>query len=172
MHYKFLRVVANEGRCEKCGTVCPKRRVEVQPVDADGNTCGDVQLWGVNCAAFARYGSKSQRHQSSVVAEAVTAEARRVYWEKARLGRVAVAGQSYDFGGPATVVVCGSGSNACPESLANRLYHRTGRNLIGSYFARGPYGEVVRVDGSDAADVQFFVARGYVQCSNPVEAAI
>ncbi len=172
MPYKFLRVTSNDGRCEKCGTACPKRRVEVLPVDADGNACGPVQLWGVNCAAFARYGSKSQRHQAAVVAEANLAEFTRASWERARLGRVAFAGQSYDFGGPATVVVCGSGENACPEGLANRLYHRTGRNLTGSYFARGPQGEVVRVDGSDAADVQFFVDRGYVQFTNPVEAAI
>jgi hypothetical protein len=160
MSYKFLRVVASEGRCEKCGTVCPKRRVEVLPVDADGNACGEVQLWGVNCAALARYGSKSQRHQSSVVAEATEAERQR-----------AAVSRSYDFG--AAVVVCGSGEgNDSPGNVANRLYHRTGRSLVGSYFARGPQGEVVRVDGSDAADVQFFVDRGYVQFTNPVEAAI
>ena len=170
MHYKFLRVVANEGRCERCGTVCPKRRVEVQPVDADGNTCGEVQLWGVNCAAYARYGSKSQRHQSSVVAEANEAERQRAALERQKLARVAVVGRSYDFGGPATVVFCRGGLDS--ENLANRLYNRTRRQIVGSYFARGPQGEVVRVDGSDAADVQFFADRGYVQCSNPVEAAI
>jgi hypothetical protein len=171
MSYKFLRVVASEGRCEKCGTVCPKRRVEVLPVDADGNACGEVQLWGVNCAALARYGSKSQRHQSSVVAEATEAERQRTAWERQNLARVAAVSRSYDFG--AAVVVCGSGEgNDSPGNVANRLYHRTGRSLVGSYFARGPQGEVVRVDGSDAADVQFFVDRGYVQFTNPVEAAI
>ncbi len=170
MPYKFLRVTSNDGRCEKCGTVCPKRRVEVLPVDADGNACGPVQLWGVNCAAFARYGSKSQRHQSSVVAEANETERQRVAWEHQKLSRVAAVSRSYDFG---VVVVCGSGEgNDSLGNVANRLYHRTGRSLVGSYFARGPYGEVVRVDGRDAADVQFFVDRGYVQFTNPVEAAI
>jgi len=171
MQYKFLRVTSNDGQCEKCGTNCPKRRVEVLPVDADGNACGPVQLWGVNCAAFARYGSKSQRHQSRVVAEANEAERQRAAREREKLARVAAVSRSYNFGGAA--VVCGSGEgNDSLGNVANRLYHRTGRSLAGSYFARGPYGEVVRVDGSDAADVQFFVARGYVQCSNPVEAAI
>jgi hypothetical protein len=167
MHYKFLRVTSNEGRCEKCGTVCPKRRVEVLPVDADGNACGEVQLWGVNCAAQARYGSKARKYQERVVVEADTAERERAYQERQKLARVAVVGQSYDFGGPATVVFCRDGLDS--EGLANRLYRRTGRSLVGSYFARGPRGEVVRVDGSDAADVAFFAERGYVQVSNPVE---
>ena len=46
--------MAEEGKCEHCGANCPKRRVYVMPVDADGNHDGDVQCWGVICASKAR----------------------------------------------------------------------------------------------------------------------
>lgn len=171
MQYKFLRVTSNDGQCERCGTNCPKRRVEVLPVNAHGEGCGPVQLWGVNCAAFARYGSKSRAHQSKVVAEANEAERTAAYVEQSRLARVAVVGQSYSFGGPSPLV-CGSGESSHPESVANRLYHRTGLSLVGSYFARGPHGEVVRVSGGNAAEAAFFESRGYVRVSNPVEESL
>jgi hypothetical protein len=46
--------MAEEGKCEHCGANCPKRRVYVMPVDADGNHAGDVQCWGVICASKVR----------------------------------------------------------------------------------------------------------------------
>jgi hypothetical protein len=46
--------MAEEGKCEHCGASCPKRRVYVMPVDADGNHDGDVQCWGVICASKVR----------------------------------------------------------------------------------------------------------------------
>lgn len=166
MNYKILGVT-EEGRCDRCGTNCPKRRVAVQPVDVDGNPCGDVESWGCNCAALAKYGSKSARNQSAVLAEAEKADRDREYHVRQKLARVAVVGKSYDFGGPATVVFCRGGLDG--ENLANRLFRRTGRRTVGSYFANGPQGEVVRVDGSDPADVAFFESRGFVRVSEPVK---
>lgn len=160
MQYKVLGVV-EEGTCDRCGTNCPKRRVAVEPVDG-----GPVERWGVNCAALARHGSKSARHQSAVLAEAQKADRDREYHERQKLARVAVVGRVYEFGGVA--VTCPRHDN-CPEAIANRLYHRTGRRLVGSYFAKGPHGEVVRVDGSDPADVSFFESRGFVRVSDPVK---
>ncbi len=161
MQYKVLGVV-EEGTCDRCGTNCPKRRVAVEPVDG-----GPVERWGVNCAALAQHGSKSARHQSAVLAEAQKADRDREYHERQKLARVAVVGQYYDFGGPATVVFCRGGLDS--EVLANRLYRRTGRGLVGSYFAKGPQSEVVRVDGSDSADVSFYESRGFVPVSDPVK---
>ena len=161
MNYKTLGVV-EEGKCDRCGTNCPKRRVAVQSIDG-----GEIERWGVNCAAYAQHGSKSARHQSAVLAEAQKADRDREYHEREKLARVAVVGKSYDSGGPATVVLCRGGLDS--ESLANRLYRRTGRGIVGSYFARGPQGDVVRVDGSDSKDVSFFESRGFVRISEPVK---
>lgn len=52
--FKILGM-ADEGKCEHCGANCPKRRVYVMPVDADG--ChGEVECWGVICASKVRGG--------------------------------------------------------------------------------------------------------------------
>lgn len=48
-----IKGMAEEGKCEHCGANCPKRRVYVQPVNADGDR-GEVQAWGVICASKAR----------------------------------------------------------------------------------------------------------------------
>lgn len=48
-----IKGMAEEGKCEHCGANCPKRRVYVQPVYADGDR-GEVQAWGVICASKAR----------------------------------------------------------------------------------------------------------------------
>jgi len=170
MKFQVLKVT-EEGRCEKCGRPCPRRRVLVQPLDADGNRDGDPQAWGVNCAAQVKYGKKTPKLQQTILFEAEAAERDRLYTEKQKLARVAVVGQSYSFGGP--VVECKAAeANGGPLNLANRLYHRTGRNIVGSYFATNGDGHVVRVDGRDRADVEFYAARGFVQAGRVVEEAI
>lgn len=166
MKFKTLKVT-EEGHCEKCGRPCPRRRVLVQPLDVDGNPDGDPQAWGVNCAAQVRFGSKSVARQNQIVTEAILEEQNRLYYELTKLARVAAIGRSYDFGGPATAVTCRGGLDG--ENLANRLYHRTGRRLVGSYFARNADGHVVRVDGSDGVDVEFYASRGFVRVSEPVK---
>jgi hypothetical protein len=50
--YKIMGM-AEEGKCQHCGANCPKRRVYVMPVDADGNR-GEVEAWGVICASKVR----------------------------------------------------------------------------------------------------------------------
>jgi hypothetical protein len=42
--------------------------------------------------------------------------------------------------------------------------------MIGSYFAENAAGHIVRVDGTDAADVEFYAARGFVQITATVAA--
>jgi hypothetical protein len=145
MKFKVLKVT-EEGHCEKCGRPCPRRRVLVQPLDG-----GEPQAWGVNCAAEVKYGKKTAKLQQTILFEAENAERERLYTEKEKLARVAAGGEG-------------------PQNLANRLYHRTGRGLVGSYFATNPEGHVVRVDGRDPRDVEFYASRGFVQVTQAVEA--
>jgi hypothetical protein len=56
--FKVHGMTDEPGHCELCGTYCPRRRVAVELIDADGSTTGDVQLWGVVCAAEARHGRR------------------------------------------------------------------------------------------------------------------
>ena len=45
--------LADSGKCDHCGANCPKQRMYVVPVDADG--ChGEAECWGVICASKAR----------------------------------------------------------------------------------------------------------------------
>jgi len=154
--------VTEEGHCEKCGRPCPRRRVVVQRLCEGGGPLGEPEAWGVNCVAQAKYGSKSARLQSVVVAEADAAERDRLYNERQKLARVAVVGQSYQSLGVCTDA----------ENIANWLYRRTGRGLVGSYFARNVEGHVVRVDGIDPQDVDFYGSRGFVQFTKAIEEAL
>lgn len=56
--FKVHGITDAPGHCELCGTYCPRRRVAVELIDSDGSTTGDVQLWGVVCAAEARHGRR------------------------------------------------------------------------------------------------------------------
>lgn len=170
-NYKTLGV-AEEGHCEKCGTSCPRRRVAVVPVDADGNwSSDDVQYWGVNCAALAKFGSKAARHQSRILAEADQADRERAYFERAWLARVVRVGQPVRLPGYSVEVPAPRNLDEC-KSLANRLNNACRVRLVGSYFAQRGDDEIVRVDGSRPDQVKFFDSLGFVRVSEPVKEAI
>jgi hypothetical protein len=63
------------GYCDLCGTRCPRRRVAVELILEDGSTTGDVQLWGVVCAAEARSGRRDSAIARQLRAEAEEAGA-------------------------------------------------------------------------------------------------
>ena len=169
-NYKTLGV-AEEGECERCGTHCPKKRIAVVPVDVDGNPCGDVERWGCNCAALARFGSKAVRHQNTILAEARQAEQERAYFERAWLTRVVRVGEARRLPGY-DVVVPAPASLDDAKSLANRLYNACRARLVGSYFAQRGDSEIVRVDGSRPEQVRFFESIGFVPVSKPVQEAV
>lgn len=161
-----VKGMADEGVCEHCGANCPKRRVAVQPIDADG--CRhDVQFIGVICAAKLRHrGSKAVRHQSQIVAEAQRADADREYHERRKLARVVTHSPFF--------IDLGFGKHRVesnPQNAANCLYRFTNRPIVGSFFSENADGHIVRVDGSDAADVQFYADRGFSPVSSPVQEA-
>jgi hypothetical protein len=56
------------------------------------------------------------------------------------------------------------------KGAANMIYGRTGRPVVGSYFAANESWHIVRVDGTDPADVEFF-ASGFAQVTTAAIAA-
>lgn len=155
--------MAEDGKCECCGANCPKRRVAVMPLDADGNQAGDVQFFGVICASKIRTGSKAVRFQNQILAEAKRADMDREYFTRQKMARVVADSLTRNFDG--VVVTFQSAKDG-----ANRLYRMTGRNIIGSYFAENASGHIVRVDGNDANDVQFYADMGFTQTTAAVAA--
>jgi hypothetical protein len=149
--------IAEEGKCDHCGANCPRRRVAVRPRFADGDT-GAVEFWGVVCAGSARYGSRSAANGNRVQAEAESADrvAELNRLERERRFTFRVAGDVPASGGP--------------RNAANLRYHRTRRPIVGSYFLADDAGRIVRVDGTDPADVAMFVDRGFtIRLSSPVQ---
>lgn len=169
-NYKTLGV-AEEGECERCGTHCPKKRIAVVPVDADGNPCGDVERWGCNCAALARFGSKARRYQSVILAEADQAARERAYFEREWSARVVRVGEARRLPGYSVEVPAPASLDEA-KNLANRLYNACRARLVGSYFALRGDSEIVRVDGANREQVQFFESIGFVRVSEPVQEAI
>jgi hypothetical protein len=161
--FKILGM-ADEGKCECCGANCPKRRVAVRPVDADG--CEhDVQFWGVICASKVRTGSKAVRFQNQIVAEAQRADADREYFTRQKMARIITALPHIHNLGFGNARISNNAKDA-----ANQMYRMTGRNIMGSYFAENAAGHIVRVDGTDAKDVQFYADLGFTQTTAAVAA--
>lgn len=151
--------MAEEGICDHCGTNCPRRRVAVRAVYADGSR-GDVESWGVVCTGAARYGRRSPANGNRVRLEAENADrvAELNRLERERRFAFRVAGEVPAGGGP--------------KNAANLRYHRTRRPIVGSYFLANDAGEFVRVDGTDPADVELFASRGFThRASEPVSEA-
>ena len=151
--------MAEEGTCDRCGTNCPRRRVAVVQVYADGSR-GDVAYWGVNCAALARSGSKSAAAQRRVVAAAEAAD-RQAAAEAADRDRR----YRHRLAGP---VDAGCLDN--PKAAANARYRATGRRFEGSYLAANAAGQVVRIDGHDPHDVELFP--GFAAITAPAPAIV
>jgi hypothetical protein len=161
---------SDEGKCDRCGKEGLKRTVAVQAVDADGLGFSEaVEHWGVCCAAYAKFGSKSYASQSRVMALASNADMERAYELSTRPLRIAdtltvTRKVMFPFSHTETDTF------DCLRGAANAKYRRSNRTIEGSYFASNAQGHIVRVDGKDAADVAFFAARGFYQITTAVEA--
>ena len=167
--YKVLGA-SDEGKCDRCGKQGLKRTVAIQAVGADGLGFSiDVEHWGVCCASYAKFGSKSYASQSKVIAEATKADNDRAYEIETKGKRIASdLVYTYKVMFPVSHTESITFDNF--KSAANRKYAMTGRSLDGSYFASNDQGHIVRVDGKDAADVAFFIERGFSQITEAVAA--
>lgn len=146
MTFKILGLTDERTTCECCGKVNLKCTVALEHVDAEGHGTGNITYYGRDCASRAKFGRTSPALVKKIEAAANSEMYNAKMNREAKLARI-----------------------ADDRNNANRLYHRTGRSIPGSYFAaRG--GQVVRVDGGDAADVAFYSSEGFVQCTAAVAA--
>lgn len=135
--FKLLGLTDDHCTCELCGKENLKCTAALEPVDADGNACGPIVHYGRDCAALTLHGSKSARNVRRVELAAAAINHAREVIRRDKLARIAQ-----------------------ERGRANYLYNQTRRPLPGSRFAyRGP--DVVRVDGTDPADVAFYLAEGF-----------
>jgi hypothetical protein len=138
-NYKLLGVNDDKDTCCQCGRSELKRVVWLEPVDSDGNAIGEPIHLGTTCAAYAMMGNRRSSSVRQVERLIDEVEFARKADRDNRLRRV-----------------------AADKQTANRHYASTRRPLDGSYFAFN--GEsVVRVDGTDSADVSFFNAEGFAR---------
>lgn len=168
MNYKVIGS-SDEGMCDRCGKEGLKRTVAVVACDADGAELAGEEHWGVCCAAYAKFGSKSYASQNKIVAEAMKADAAREYDVDTRVARIAT-GLIHTYREMFPVSHTETITFDCLKAAANYKYRLTGRGLAGSYFASNTEGHIVRVDGSDAVDVAFYSERGFKQVTTAVAA--
>jgi len=176
MHrFRVLGMTDAAGHCELCGTFCPARRVAVELVDVDGATTGDVQYWGVVCAAEARSGRRDatiarQLRQEAEHAGEYDAAARP---HAGRRSRPAVRRQSRRDAAAAAAaaatearIVWARTASSVPagltaEAAAEYRYRQAGRRPECSYLTANSAGHLAAVDRTDPADVARFAAAGF-----------
>ena len=159
--YKILGM-ADEGTCEHCGANCPKRRVGIVAVDADGNATAEPFSVGCICAAELT-GNRSRSNANRIRQQAENADrmAQLHREDEERRFQFRVNGKWHPDVDPAS---------RDTKAAANMRYRATGRPLVGSYLAQNDAGQIVRVDGNSAADVAMFAGRGFRQITGAVTA--
>lgn len=141
MPAKVLGKMEAERPCDLCGNTTLKTAVVVE--------CGGAQIQiGRHCAAKAIYGSKSAGNACKIDSDVFFAEKERLhrqYLEENKISRICSIHDKRYCGG-----------------VANWSYKKTGRKVVGSFFAT--LGDlIVRVDGKDMQDVLFYQKLGFVQ---------
>lgn len=148
---KVLGITDDRTDCDCCGKVNLKCTVALE------RESGELVYFGRHCAALAVHGSKSARNVSRIESAALQAMQEAEHNRKSKLARIA-------DDRPVTCIVDGKAMPigfTDPKCKANYLYNRTQRPLPGSYFAtRGD--QIVRVDGNDQIDVQFYATEGFM----------
>lgn len=159
--YKILGM-ADDGQCEHCGANCPKRRVGIVAVDADGNATAEPILVGCICAAELT-GNRSRSAANRIRQQAESADrlAQLARDDEERRFQFRVNGKWHPDVDP---------SRGSAKDAANARYRATGRPIVGSFFAANDAGAIVRVDGNDSRDVALFAGRGFQQITAAVSA--
>lgn len=182
MHrFRTLGMTDAPGHCDLCGTFCPRRRVAIELIDADGATTGDVQLWGVVCAAEARHGRRDAtlaRQLRDEAEEAGTytgpasgrrggrgpAPRRQTARQAARLAALAAADERIVWirtTSPVPAELAAAAADGRPWLAAEARYIETGRRRdAGQHYAHAD-GRHAVVDATDPADVARFERHGF-----------
>lgn len=144
--WRALGTCDHVNTCQCCGKADLKRTIAIE------HESGGISYYGVNCAARALLGSNSLTARSRIERAVLDADRQRQRDEEhlaimieQRVKRIANS-----------------------KSEANQRYNISGRQLRGSYFATHTDGRIVRVDGTDPDDVEFYSVSGFVQSSAPI----
>ena len=142
MECKVLGKMEAERPCDCCGTNLLKTAVVIELEN------GTQLQVGRDCAAKAIHGRKTSANARKIDQAASNAEHEANCLNSAKMARIAE-----------------------KKNEANHRFNATGRPVAGSFFAING-GNVVRVDGSDAVDVQWFADQGFVQDGPVVPAGV
>jgi hypothetical protein len=179
--FKTLGITDEPGYCDLCGTRCPRRRVAVELIDADGSTTGDVQLWGVVCAAEARHGRRDSTLARMLRAEAEEAGAyagpvparrrraaatprRQTRKEAARLAAIAAADARavwFRTASPVPAELAAAEADGRPWLAAGARYLAAGHPRHAGHGYQHEDGRRAIVNANDPADVARFERHGF-----------
>jgi hypothetical protein len=172
--FEVLGITDAPGCCDLCGTWCPRRRVAVQLSDNDHGEIGDVQYWGVVCAAEARSGRRDSTIARQIREEADEAGSYTPGRHHARHSARGIAARrqprktaSATFADRQIVWIRTASPVPAKYETENGVdaaayrYRQTGRPTGGAYFASDDAGHIAVIDGADRADVARFLAAGF-----------
>lgn len=176
--FKTLGMTDSPGCCDLCGTNCPRRRVAVQLIGDDGSEFGDVQFWGVVCAAEARHGRRDSTLARQMRDEAEEAgpydgtarphAGRRAGPVRRQTRRAAIAAAAAAAAEDRIVWARTSASvpdGLTPEAAAEYRYRQAGRRPECSYMTADAAGRLAAVDRTDPADVDRFARAGFTHAA-------
>ena len=180
-HFKILGMTDAAGRCELCGTFCPRRRVAVQLVDVDGAANGDPQYWGVVCAAEARHGRRDstlarqlrdEAEEAGAYAGPATASRRGPAGPLRRQTRRAARLAADAAAADARIIWTRTASPVPPQYQADSgidaaayRYRLTGRRIgPAAVFMADAADRLAVVDTTDPADAARFERAGFAPC--------
>jgi hypothetical protein len=179
--FKIYGMTDQPGHCELCGTYCPRRRVAVELILEDGSTTGDVQLWGVVCAAEARHGRRDstlarmlrdEAEEAGAYAGPVPARRRRAAAtprrqtrkEAARLAAITAADARavwFRTASPVAAELAAAEADGRPWLAAEARYLAAGHPRHAGHGYRHEDGRHAIVNANDPADVARFERHGF-----------
>jgi hypothetical protein len=180
--FKIHGMTDEPGHCELCGTFCPRRRVAVELIADDGSTTGDVQLWGVVCAAEARHGRRDSTLARQLQGEAEEAGAytgpargrrrmpagdrprRQTRREAFRLAAIAEADARavwFRTSSPVPAALAAAEADGRPWLAAEARYTNTGHPRAAGHAYRHDDGRHAIVNSTSPADVARFERHGF-----------
>lgn len=182
--FKVHGITDAPGHCELCGTYCPRRRVAVELIDTDGATTGDVQLWGVVCAAEARHGRRDGTLARMLQAEAeeagsyagpvaarrraarAAAPRRQTRKEAARVAALAAADARavwFRTASPVSPALAAAEADGRPWLAAEARYMAAGHPRHAGHGYAHADGRRAIVNAADPADVARFERHGFAR---------